>query len=133
MVRPMEGEEASRYRIEEKVWVKPPSGTCTTRWTQGKITGLTSSNTVSVDGVPRHVLDLRRVFEEDDELDAAVPEEVRESQDSLGIIDLFEHLDEPPGVPEEVGQEEGVRVDAALESRPARTVRPPRYLEEYEW
>ncbi|XP_043247110.1 uncharacterized protein LOC122394343 [Amphibalanus amphitrite] len=52
------------YRVGDQVWVKPPGARCTTRWSTGQVTGVVSGNTVLVDGVPRHVLDVRRVTPE---------------------------------------------------------------------
>ncbi|GAB1600005.1 hypothetical protein Ahia01_000278000, partial [Argonauta hians] len=77
-------------QLGEEVWVKPPDCRCTTQWGRGTVTGVNSRNNVSVDGVPRHILDIRRVFREvgyeseESECDAmdergAGPEEVTES------------------------------------------------------
>ncbi|KAF2356794.1 hypothetical protein FHG87_012451 [Trinorchestia longiramus] len=52
---------ASAVRAGEEVWVKPPNANCTTQWGRGVVTGVTSSNNIEVDGVPRHVLDVRSV------------------------------------------------------------------------
>jgi hypothetical protein len=41
------------------VFVKPPNARCTTSWKIGIVTGVTSTNNVAVDGVPRHVSDVR--------------------------------------------------------------------------
>ncbi|KAF2353137.1 Reverse transcriptase domain [Trinorchestia longiramus] len=64
-VRPtrVEGSQhnASAIRAGEEVWVKPPNANCTTQWGRGAVTGVTSSNNIEVDGVPRHVLDVRSV------------------------------------------------------------------------
>ena len=56
-----ERDEAAPVRIGEEVWVKPPNARCTTRWSKGLVTGVSSRNNVSVDGMPRHILDVRRV------------------------------------------------------------------------
>ena len=42
--------------------VKSPGNHCTLRWNAGRVTGMTSSENVTVNGVPRHVPDLRRLF-----------------------------------------------------------------------
>ena len=52
-----EGNE--EYRVGDEVWVKPPHGRCDTRYGTGKVTGVISQHAVEVDGVPRHVRDLR--------------------------------------------------------------------------
>ena len=48
-----------RFRKGDAVWVKNPRGKCTTRYGTGLITEVTSPQSVRVDGVPRHVKDLR--------------------------------------------------------------------------
>lgn len=60
-------EDSGIWRIGDEVWVKPPGARCTTRWDRGKITGVTSRNNIEVNGMPRHVLDIRRVFDESDD------------------------------------------------------------------
>ena len=51
-------------KLGEEVWVKPPNARCTTQWHRGKITKINSRNNVSVDGMPRHILDVRRIIQE---------------------------------------------------------------------
>ena len=51
----------SELCMGDRVGVKPPSGLCTARWVEGRVTGVTSPSNVSVDRVPRHVSDIRRV------------------------------------------------------------------------
>ena len=74
----------ARVQIGEEVWVKPGNARCTTHWTRGEVTGINSSNNIEVDGMARHVLDLRRVVEESDgstdEEDAGATEEPRYPQ-----------------------------------------------------
>lgn len=45
--------------------MKPRDARCTTRWRKGIVTHVNSENNVSVDGMPRHVLDVRPVVVED--------------------------------------------------------------------
>lgn len=54
-------ETESPLVVGEEVWVKPPNARCTTSWKTGRVTQINSSNNVSADGVPRHVLDIRRM------------------------------------------------------------------------
>ena len=61
--------------------MKPPNAKCTTCWGRGVVTGTQSKNNVIVDGVPRHILDLRRVslpVDENgcDEEEVEIPQEV---------------------------------------------------------
>ena len=43
------------------MFVKPPVSRCTTPWGKGVVTEINSDNNVEVNGIPRHVADLRRV------------------------------------------------------------------------
>ena len=54
---------SDKYEIGDNVWVKPGQTRCTTKWNRGKVTAINSTNNISVDGMPRHVLDLRRVYD----------------------------------------------------------------------
>ena len=55
--------QTARLSVGEEVWVKPPNARCTTEWKRGIVTQINSDNNVSVDGMPRHILDLRAVVE----------------------------------------------------------------------
>ena len=59
----------ARIQIEE-VWVKPPNARCTTQWGREVITDVQSPNKLSIDGMPRHILDLWRVVHIDDDVNA---------------------------------------------------------------
>ena len=43
----------------DKVWVRPPNGRCDCRYKKGVVTHVVSHQCVEVDGVPRHVRELR--------------------------------------------------------------------------
>ena len=73
-------DDTGSIRVGEEVWVKPPNARCTSQWGRGRVTGILSRNNVSVDGMPRHILDVRRIVgsesdsgsEEDDEGESVV-------------------------------------------------------------
>uniref|UniRef100_A0A5S6QBG4 Integrase catalytic domain-containing protein n=1 Tax=Trichuris muris TaxID=70415 RepID=A0A5S6QBG4_TRIMR len=50
----------STYRRGDLVWVKPPGARCDTRYHKGTVTEVISDRAVEVDGMPRHIRDLRR-------------------------------------------------------------------------
>eukprot|EP00794_Sanderia_malayensis_P013419 gene13419-14795_t len=54
--------EPANVEIGDEVWVKPPNAHCTTEWRKSHITEVTSRKNVSVDGTPRHILDIRPVI-----------------------------------------------------------------------
>ena len=53
------------------MWVKPGNARCTTKWNQGTVTGIQSDNNVEVDGMPRHILDIRARDADGDEEEAS--------------------------------------------------------------
>lgn len=71
---------ASSLQIGEEVWVKPPNAHCTTKWGKGRVTDVHSQNNVSVDGMPRHILDIRRVVTESDGECSGNEQEVNDNQ-----------------------------------------------------
>ena len=47
------------FHVGDAVWVRPPGARCHTRYDEGVVTRRVSDQTVEVDGMPRHVRDLR--------------------------------------------------------------------------
>ena len=50
-----------KWHLGDNVFVKPPLTRCTSMWPVGVVTGVDSDQRVEVDGVPRHVADVRSV------------------------------------------------------------------------
>ncbi|GFR62090.1 Gag-Pro-Pol polyprotein [Elysia marginata] len=55
-------DEQANVKVGDEVWVKPPSAKCTQQWIRGEVTGVNSRNNVEVDGMSRHVLEIRPVI-----------------------------------------------------------------------
>ena len=70
-----EREKVSNISVGDQVWVKPGHARCTTKWGRGVVTEVNSSNNVSIDGMPRHILDVRRVVPADEYECVGVEEE----------------------------------------------------------
>ena len=51
------------YERGDVVWVKNPRSKCTTKYSTGRVTEVISPQSVKIDGVPRHVKDLRPVIQ----------------------------------------------------------------------
>ena len=60
-------EVRSAVQVGDEVWVKPGGARCTTQWRAGRVTGVTSANNVEVDGMPRHILDIRPIVRREEE------------------------------------------------------------------
>ena len=46
----------------DDVWVKPPNVRYTSQWKKGVVTKVNTNNNMEVNGVPRHVLGVKRVY-----------------------------------------------------------------------
>ncbi|KAG1684000.1 hypothetical protein GQR58_009596 [Nymphon striatum] len=50
----------SPFAVGDEVWIKPPIPSCTKQWSLGMVSGVMSKYVVRVDGMPRHVKDIRK-------------------------------------------------------------------------
>ena len=105
-------EEGASLRIGQEVWVKPADARCTTQWKKGRVTNVHSRNNIEVDGMPRHVLDIRPVFEpsqtDDESEQDATQQEIEQPEEEVSPV-------------------------AQVERRyPNRVRRPPPWLSAYE-
>ena len=103
------------YDIGDNVWVKPAENRCNTKFKLGTVTGVISNHTVEVDGMPRHVRDLR----------STVPPEVPPDR-----TQTFSDDEVLPLLPVRHGAEEessssDEEVDRPLPRRGSRKRRPP--------
>ena len=48
------------FNVGDAVWIKQPKSKCTDLWREGRVSGLNSDKNMEVDGMPRHVKDIRR-------------------------------------------------------------------------
>ena len=53
------GEQTSCYKVGDAVWVRPFNARCDKQYDTGQVTRVVSECTVEVNGIPRHVKDLR--------------------------------------------------------------------------
>ena len=51
-----------KYEKGDVVWVKNPRGKCTIKYSTGRVTEVISLQSVKIEGIPRHVKDLRSVI-----------------------------------------------------------------------
>ena len=56
-----DNDKETTVEVGEEVWVKPANARCTALWQEWVVTAINSRNNISVDGMPRHILDVRRV------------------------------------------------------------------------
>ena len=99
-------------KMGDEVWVKPPAARCTSQWGKGIVTQVNFRNNLSVDGMPRHVLDVRPVVTLPDPPEDAVDETIYEADSSEGH--------EQP--------QKGAQEDS---QRPRRVTRPPAWMQDY--
>lgn len=128
------------FSVGEQVWVKPAVPSCTKQWAPGRITGVQSTHVVLVDGMPRHVRDVRKRRGQRPGA-PATPEEADSdfeaydcAESSRGACEATDHEQRPvngeeavTGAPEPVAQE-------PTEAAPRRSTRerqPPAWLADY--
>ena len=58
---PTHSQQEAVFKPGDRVWVKTPHGRCTTKYKVGRVTGITSVHNITVDGMPRHLKDLRPI------------------------------------------------------------------------
>ena len=90
------------YQAGEEVWMKPPDARCDTRYKRGTVTRIVSNQAVDVDGVPRHVRDLRHCTSQGSQDEAVTTDSGDET--------LLIQLPAEDGVTEESGSEDDADV-----------------------
>lgn len=123
------------FLVGETVYVKPPQARCFSEWREGVVTKVNSSTNVEIDGVPRHVGDIRRcVGQVRDPSDAATrvfsagrDEDDSSSEDENGL-DGSGAEGSPAGA---VTAGTGAVDETVSGGRPRRTVRRPDWLDDY--
>ena len=123
--------------------VKPVNKRCTSRWTEGVVTGIVSRNNVEVDGVPRHVLDIHRLVGNEDEEGRATsdaPSNLSSGRGATGADETGPRMfreessdDETSGNEDEEEDQPREHVEEVRPRRSARVRRPPIWLGDYEW
>ena len=103
------------YDIGDNLWVKPAENWCHTKFKLGTVTGVISNHTVEVDGMPRHVRDLR----------SAVPPEVPPDRTQTFSDDEVLPLLPVLHGAEEESSSSDEEVDRPLPRRGSRERRPP--------
>ena len=58
---PTHNQQQAVFKPGDRVWVKTPHGRCTTKYKVGHVTGITSALNITVDGMPRHMKELRPI------------------------------------------------------------------------
>ena len=58
---PTHNQQQAIFKPGDRVWVKIPHGRCTTKYKVGRVTRITGVQNITVNGMPRHVKDLRPI------------------------------------------------------------------------
>ena len=103
------------------VYVKPGKSKCTTVWNRGSITALLSNTAAEVDGMPRHISDLRLCHR-------MVPDNTDRATEVT--VDLTQNLPRNDNIENDVGGE--IIADDNVQTRESqRERRPPQWLAEF--
>ena len=133
------------------MWVKPSPPSSTAQWTHGVVTRVVSKHNVCVDGVPRHVRDIRKCRRgagsarhqdtdpewlpavDDDESQLPQPELGQENpvESSTEPLPVVEHDDVQPLLDGVEGSPSVAETELSVQ-RPHRARRRPDYLSDYE-
>ena len=90
------------YKVGDEVWVKGPQNRCFKRFKCGRVTKLISPQAVEVDGLPRHVKDIRRrVMNVSERSEGRTDEEENEIEDEGPLLVRFSESDTESSVSEE--------------------------------
>lgn len=107
-------EIVARFGVGDNVFVKPIDSRCTSVWSRGVVTAINSSTNVSVDAVPRHVNDLRKI-----------PSDIAEEEQDDDVV----------RTPEDSGDETIPAIEIEPQrygGRPQRVIRRPSDYDEYD-
>lgn len=112
MAESEEVEVPSKYRVGDLVWVRPPDARCTDKYLEGVVTDVVSAQCVEVDGMYRHIRDLRR---RSASVTERIPARQTEGEDTEALVLRFPEVREN-SFQEAAGQEgDGVELlDADL-------------------
>ena len=86
-------DKETTVEVGEEVWVKTANARCTALWQKGVVTAINSRNNVSVDGMPRHILDIRRVVSVIEDSDDEHEEAEHEDQEAVRVEAERRYLD----------------------------------------
>ena len=109
-------EESARLEVGDEVWVKPPMAKCTSLWPRGVVTAVNSKCNVDVNGVPRHILDVRPVARSS-------------SSSDNDEVDLINDVEEDTAVQTPSGTD--VVEDMRVRRYPSRIRQPPSWMSDY--
>ena len=112
-----------RYSVGDRVWVRHPSRRCDVPSVMGTVTRVISDQNVEVDGMSRHVLDLRLV------VPPPVAPEVPEGRDATTFDDNDDEsliIDIPAAMDRTIADEEVESGDGGEETLPRRSERERR-------
>lgn len=149
-----DAQECNSFAVGDEVWVKPSLPSCTKQWTTGKVTDVVSKHVVCIDGMPRHVRDIRRRVINDRPICPQLPSDVSSVKpDERVHVDGDYYLDVPINsinelfvvdatnnetVESPVHQEDHEATAEAVQQpvvelpqRPRRERRRPAYLDDY--
>ena len=130
------------YKVGDSVWVKPSGVRCDRRYGKGVVSKLVSSVSVEVDGIPRHIRDLRPASEgvetEDDDTVGLETEDDSSTRWESYDVPLTVFSDSQQAQGEESGESalvdrggEIMERSASPQSRPSRERRAPVWLGDY--
>ncbi|XP_067940572.1 uncharacterized protein [Watersipora subatra] len=106
-----------KFAVGDEVWVKPSTPSCTRQWAPGVITGVFSKHNMCVNGMPRHVRDVRkRRFGTDRSRENSIHELVEDGRLNLDRLRASAALPPPQLHPREVAEVSEGNVEDGLQT-----------------
>ena len=91
----VEEEPAFELKVGDVVWAMPADARYTSRWQEGTVTHVNSENNVDLDGMARHVIDVRSrnitedvIDSEDEDLNSVESDGGEDVEDDVGAVNL---------------------------------------------
>jgi len=118
-------ETVGTFVAGRQVFVKPPNARCSTTWNTGTVTRSQQGLSVEVDGVPRHIADVRLIPEDDfEDTNLSEPDANSYEEESQSVA-VGEEENNP------VSSSEEVEAQHTAERRSGRVRVRPAYLNDY--
>lgn len=122
-------DEHHHFGVGDRVWIRHPSRRCNVRSLGGKVTRIVSPQNVEVDGVPRHVRDLRLATSELRTDNYSSTEETTAEEDEDEMLISVDNSAARMGEEEQEEDEEDASPGRPLPRRSSRERRPVQRLQ----
>jgi hypothetical protein len=129
-----ETSENGTWQVGDQVFVKPQGARCTTKWPKSVVTnvgGMSGPLCVEVNGVPRHISDIRKVVVSEETVPNVELQNAKIATVPGGISDATEDGNEGRRRMQEMPSENPPATLPEINGRPQRPRNPPKWQDDY--